>query len=86
MAAAYIMYHFRHTPISMVDVKLASKPIRLEAGKPATLVTSTVPKENHAYLDKGKDGTFIPIRMDLSTLDKAGTHGTLYTIRSGGQG
>lgn len=56
-----------------VDVILGSQEINLEAGIPARLIVRVaVPRGHHAYLDKGKDGIFIPIHMDLSSLEKAG--------------
>lgn len=56
-----------------VDVKLSPELIELRAGMPAELtIAVSVPDGHHAYMDKGRDGMFIPIEMDLSALEQAG--------------
>lgn len=56
-----------------IDVKLNSKRIELKAETPATLIVQiAVPEGHHAYLDRGEGGTFIPIHVDLSAMEKAG--------------
>jgi thiol:disulfide interchange protein len=53
--------------------RLAPATLQVTGTKPATLaVTITAPAGHHAYLDAGKDGSLLPIAIDLSALEGAG--------------
>ena len=54
-------------------VRLEPATLRLDAGTPAEFtVRLTPPAGHHAYLDAGKDGTYIPIEIDTTALAQAG--------------
>jgi len=60
------------TPPS-VDVRTEPARLQLEAGKPADLtVRISLPIGYHAYLDAGKDGVLLPIKISFHALAQAG--------------
>ncbi len=56
-----------------IDVSVVGSNIELKPGSTANFnVRIIVPKDHHAYLDKGDDGFYIPIVFDFSDIVKAG--------------
>ncbi len=59
--------------IPALHITLQPGQLQLQPGKPATLgIRIAVPAGHHAYLDTGKDGSFLPIKIDLSAVEQAG--------------
>ena len=56
-----------------ISVRLVPESMQLTVGDTRELLVRVKsPPDHHAYLDTGKDGTFIPIDIDLSELEQVG--------------
>ncbi|MHC4269866.1 MAG: protein-disulfide reductase DsbD family protein [Planctomycetota bacterium] len=60
-----------NTPV--IDASYVGSDIELKSGSKAKFnIRIVIPKDHHAYLDKGDDGFFIPIEFDFTDIVNAG--------------